>query len=361
MKHLLLKTAVILLATVPAACSDDREPGYGAGGDAPRSESICFMAAAEGNGASRGGSECRRSGCPMLRATEGSGDSLFVGLEVTDLPAPAGATPSRAAHLGDKAPAQLRMTCVRRSEQGYDYYFSNTIFTDDGSGTWVSDPAYWWLDENTHFKFYGYAPAEIQGATYVGDKTTFIPALDYTVPANAARQTDIVYHTPSVEYIATARQVVPLTLNHALAAIGFKTGSGMAAGTINSITINNVTGRGTLDLATGQWTLDAASTISVNCTAGKASADGLEITTDPENTFFMLLPGSSSASTTVDIDFTGADGVNRVYSGPLTGTWEAGRQYMYTISIHPDLDITIEPDTQDAHYVRSLRRFRPQR
>jgi len=235
------------------------------------------------------------------------------------------------------------------------YYFSNIKFTKDATGVWASDPPQWWINNSTgiNFNFYGYAPADIQGASYIADEETWQPKLRYVVPQDITQQTDILYNTPVLEYIASSNRTVPLTMAHALAVVDFRTGTGMSVGTINKVTINNVIGSGTLNLTDGSWTLDEASSTAFTVEVNKQSADGIDITDDANGTHFILLPGCNTEASQVAVDFTkpGATGPTTYY-GALTDMWEAGKIYRYTITIDPDFNITLDdPNPQDAHYV----------
>jgi len=311
------------------------------------SDKVCFVVS--NTNATRGGSaaESRRCGGVYLHSDDGK-DSVYLALSVADA-APA----TRAAYLTEAEYNSLNMTCRRRLEGSkYDYYFYNTLFEKDADGVWTSSPPYWWLNNDTHFSFYGYAPADAQGVTFVGNEPTCEPALDYTVPKEVKAQSDLVYNTLRQEYIASANQIVPLSMTHALANVAFKTGTGMAAGILNKVTLKNVLGHGTLNLTNDTWTLDPASATDFSVSMDKASADAQEITTNADKTYFMLLPGCNSEATTVEIEFTKADGTTATYTGSITDRWEAGKQYRYSLTVDPDFTIQLEDSKpQDAHYV----------
>jgi len=349
-QHFIRHLGMAVLVTVCVSCADGLlvdEPEV-----VPRSMSdrICFIVEESSPHGNRSDG-CRRGGAFITDIT--GADSLYLYMAVSDIQP---VKNSRATHITTDDYA-LRISCVRRRESNvYDYYFANTQYTKNNEGVWVSDPEYLWLDANTSFKFYGYAPAVIQGATFIRDTETWEPKVDYTVPVNVTSQTDLLYSEPMARdswIIATPRPAVSLKMRHTLACIGFKTGKDMAAGTINKVTIRNAVEQGTLNLADGSWTLNNNALTDFYADFGLASSDRAELTADAAQTYFMLLPGSNIDATTVEIDFTAANGTNTVYTGRLVGDWEAGKQYMYNITINPDLDITVTPETQDAHYVIS--------
>lgn len=345
MKHYLFKYILSLgAATVMASCSEDVILDSERNVPGGYSDKVCFVVSDVN--ATRGGLDTSRRSGVYLRSDDGR-DSVYMALTVCDaLPA------TRASYITAQDYGTLSMTCRKRAEgNSYSYYFADLNFTKGADGVWESYPNYWWLNENTHFSFYGYAPADAPGITFVKDEQTWRPKLDYTVPADVQAQSDIVCNTLTEEYIASANKVVPLAMSHALANIAFKAGAGMAAGIVNKVTVKNVAGRGTLDLTTKEWTLYPESNTDFTVDVGKPSTDSRPITTDADNTYLMLLPGSNSESTIVEVEFTKADGSKDTYSGPLAGTWEAGKQYMYSITVNPDFTITMDSDLQDAHYV----------
>lgn len=356
MKPYLYRQMLTLGAVVAlASCSnEDFSPDGGDVAPGGSSGRICFVV--NNQSASRGGSDSglRRDDAVLSRPDgvllldpDGS-DSLYLAASVEDQP---DIQASRAS-VATGYPG-LRMTCLRRiSGSEYKYYFSNVEYTKDASGTWVSDPEYWWLDANSHFSFYGYAPSDARGVTYISDALSWQPKVDYTVPTDVAEQCDLAYNTLTREYIANENKTVPLSMKHALANIAFRTGSGMAAGRINRVTVRNVLGHGTLNLATGEWTLDRNSATDFSIALRQSSADNTDITSD--GTFLMLLPGCTTDQSSLEIDFTKADGTTATFSGslPASTDWQAGKQYRYTVSIDPDLSIELEnPDPKDAHYV----------
>jgi len=351
MKQYLFKSILALgAAAVIIGCSEEVYPGDEEKTPGRDSDKICFVVFE--NSTSRGGSpQSRRCGGAFIFNGK---DSLYLSLTVSgqDMPDTRGAT------IADDSP--LRMTCLKRTSEGNSYYFSNVMFSKVASDVWESNPEYWWLDENTHFKFYGYAPADAKGATYIADEATWQPKLDFTVPANATDQSDLVYHDNyneenrvEIEYVANDNRIVPLTMKHALACVGFRTGTGMANGKITKVTLTDVVTHGTLNLTKGEWTLDETTIGDVSASIGKQTADGLPINTDADNTYFMLLPGCNTNATTVTIDFEGSNGVSSTYTGtfPADTQWAAGNRYTYTITIDPDLNFELVPSIQDAHYV----------
>lgn len=360
----------ILVALAAVSCTDELVNNDGlrpAGSE--YSDDISFVVY-DNNSTTRGGStESRRCGGAYLLNTSGT-DSLYMQMEVSDIPSP---LPTRGSDITLSTIEDISMTCrMRTSSKVYNHYFADLTFsksaetTDNGTYIWKSTPDYYWLDANTHFNFYGYAPADAKGVKFNSNSdSNYIPTLDYTVPETASEQTDLVYHDQTIntsnydkesenngfnfEYIANAKQVVPLNMKHALSKVIFKTGSGMAAGTIKRVTIKNVYDKGVLDLSTGNWNIDKSSTKDFYI-AKEISGDNQAINDNADGTYFFLLPQSTTAESFVEIIFH--DGEKDVtYTSPLDVTWEAGKQYSYVITISPELEIDLVPETQDAHYV----------
>lgn len=351
MKQCLFKSILLLVASAAiVGCSEDVYPDGKDIVQGVDSEKICFVVSDKS--ASRGGSDVsRRVGGAFLYSADGA-DSIYVRLtaEEDDI------TTSRGSLIADIGDMPLRMTCLKRmAGNERSYYFSNIKFEKDPTGVWVSNPPQWWFngEKNFNFKFYGYAPDDIEGATYIKDETSWEPKLNYQVPHDVSKQSDIIYNKLTPEYIATANETVPLTMAHALANVGFSTGKGMSAGTINKVTVKNVLGNGTLNLADGSWTLDPASSADFTADINKPSSDNFDISNDADGTQFLLLPGCNTEASQVAVDFTKPGATEpTTYYGALADTWEAGKKYRYTITIDPDFEITLEdPTPQDAHYV----------
>lgn len=348
MKHYLLKSFFGAgIAALLAACSDNsvfciEEPPV----PASDSGSIVFTVSQSGD-SSRSGST---SGSRLAegRYLFSEKDSLYMSPEVSDISASA---QSRASSITSDGLSALMMTCRRRtSANGYDYYFRNVAFTAT-DGLWTSDPPYWWLSDNTHFTFYGYAPSDARGVTFIADETDWQPKIIYRVPSDAGQQSDLVFNTSVPEYISSGNRTVPLTMAHALASISFITGDDMQRGRIAAVRLRNVIGSGTLNLANGQWTLDDDITVDCAANVNIQSGDNVEITGDAANTCFMLIPGSCTSQTEVELDITLPDGTKSTFAAPLSSAWEAGKKYQYTVTLYPRLNIDLLPDTQDAHYV----------
>lgn len=367
----------IFVAVAAVSCSDELVNNDGlrpAGGE--YSDDISFVVY-DNNSATRGGStESRRCGGAYLLNTAGT-DSLYMQMEVSDIPSP---LPTRGSDLTLGNIADISMTCrMRTNGSNYNHYFTNLTFsksdekTDEGTFIWKSEQSYYWLDANTHFNFYGYAPADAKGVEYNSNSdSNYIPTLDYTVPETASEQIDLVYHDQTIntsnyetntgydfEYIANAKQLVPLNMKHALSKVIFKTGDGMAAGTIKSVTIKNVYDHGTLDLSTGKWDIDKTSKKDFTIKK-EISGDNQAINEDTDGTYFFLLPYTEGTEEQkeldVDIKFLPAGATSEEeainYTGKLSYNWEAGKQYVYTITITPEYEFNfeIENDKIDAHY-----------
>lgn len=340
----------LCVATAVVSCSDALVNDLGnppAGGEA--SDMISFTVA-DYNIATRGGSfENRPLGGVYLQNSNGA-DSLYLNIDVADID---DASLTRADADASPLFSNLYMTCrLRTGSNDYCYYFENLLFSHSGS-VWASNPPYYWLNkDDKHFTFYGYATSKTQeGVKFNGNSTDgYVLSIDFTVQEDVKNHSDLVYNLNTNEYISTANTQVPLNLKHALSKIAFKTGADMAEGTIESISITNCRNKGVLNLESGDWTdLEGTQTFSLSGLDLAVSND-TPITGDD---CFMLLPGSFTDDSKIEVVFKPKDGAATTYSAPLlrSSEWIAGKQYTYTISIAPDLIIDIVPETVDAHYV----------
>ncbi len=341
----------LCVATAAVSCSDGLVEDINklpVGGE--DSDMISFVVA--NNNTTRGGSFGNRPCGGAYLHSANNADSLYLKMEVADID---DALSTRAAEISDaNLPNRLNMTCrIRKQNSDYSFYFENTAFEHNGD-VWSSTPAYYWLNNDDNFNFYGYyAPADAKGVDYISGSSSngYTPSLDYTVQPDVNDHFDLSYSDyADYEYIASSNVKVPLSMKHALAKIAFKTGTGMKAGTIKGVSIKNIVNKANLNLEAGNWT----STTSIgDCTLSglSVSTEDTPITTDGNH--FYVLPGCTGATSTLEIVFRpeGADKDEVYFTTIDNADWKAGKQYLYTITLTPELEIDLVPETVDAHYV----------
>lgn len=158
--------------------------------------------------------------------------------------------------------------------------------------------------------------------------------LIYSTPADVSEQQDLLWATPCNANTSPCT----LTFNHALAAVGFATGSAMSPCKVISIRISGVQSEGTLNLETGEWSgtgvpvdFVARPGITLEAADGSALVASDTPITDSDNTF-LFIPQTLSDGATVTVTVE-SGGVQTELTASLSGQqWYAGRTVVYHIS-----------------------------
>ena len=209
------------------------------------------------------------------------------------------------------------------------------VYTEDGqeinSVKWNSFPA-----GSTHLRIYSYVPATLKNATQTPENAS--PTLTYTVPSDVSEQIDVI--TAFKEVPSTTRERIPLEFSHALTAIQFRNG---VEGKIQSIRIEGVANKGTYDFETGTWNnlskdlsgqaTDTKFEIQIN--SETVIEKGQMLTSDQDETVFLMIPQSFDGSSTAKITLTYIDSNDEIksISTSLVGaSWKAGDMITYTLN-----------------------------
>ena len=215
-----------------------------------------------------------------------------------------------------------------------DFMYNETVTLNKDEGRWYPTGTYYWPGVKSLY-FYAWYPhtANAEGLTVSGANVKGIPTLYYTVPDDVKKQMDVM---TAVAASQAEQEAIPLTFNHALAAVKFVAGDLMPQKfTIQSISLVGIKNKGSYGLIDLDWSLDDASTtdftLSLNKVIDKTSSTA--ITADNE-TFFMLPQSFNDNSAKIEIVFTYA---NQSYTlraalKGVTDKWEMGKTYTYTIS-----------------------------
>ena len=215
--------------------------------------------------------------------------------------------------------------------------------------TWHTDEDLFWATNGT-LDFYAYTP-------YSGISNGML-----SVPNNGSDDANKVLNAQTVHYVASqsdienqpdfivakntnnsfastdAVKAVNLHFSHALTAITFSVGNDMVLGTVKSVAIRNVKGKGDYDISTGQWTL--SSDLSDYEIPLGADGNGIDIetgvakalTTDPLT--LMMIPQKFDTNSTTEVEIVFDNGAgDRTLSAELKGTeWKAGYTINYKLS-----------------------------
>lgn len=246
--------------------------------------------------------------------------------------------------------------------------FHDVDYTKGTDGFFNSTTPYYWPGDNTAVDFYAYSPnADALGADVViNSKQKELQS--FAVPENIADQVDFITANASGTKDANGTTGVELTFGHRLSQIELRAKADNPNYTykVRGARIGRAEYIGTFDFATNEWTLDDWHDTSVytdSCSEVTLSATPLSIMGESGNA--MLLPQTLTPWSPTDdpdnvareaylsvlIQITSADGAQvypfpsdkqidpatgqkRQYawaSIPLSGTWEAGKKYVYTL------------------------------
>ena len=190
--------------------------------------------------------------------------------------------------------------------------------------------------------FYAYAPYQHASLSLQGsDDVTKNKTLRYVASTSLGSQPDlIVAKSENISRTSSsANTAVQLKFSHALTAITFSVSADMIPGTVKSITVKNVSGRGDYNFSTGTWgSLGAASAsyaislgtsgagIAVKAGESKALTDG--------SSALLMVPQTFAAGSSAQIEMVFHDGnKDRMVTASLAGTsWAAGKHITYVLS-----------------------------
>ena len=204
------------------------------------------------------------------------------------------------------------------------YFYKESV----SSGTPTS---YYWPTAGYKISFFAYYPYNnaaftVQSAANV----TGAPTYAYTVPSVISNQLDIMTGQVT-DQLGGSSSAVNMSLVHRCSAVHFNvTNDRSDAITVNSISIEGVKYTGTLNEST--WTLgsgvNSSSTnpFTLACNTSVAAGATTDIT-GSSNIFLMLpqtLPSGAKLKVVVD---------DEEFETDLSGTWVAGKEYTYTVSM----------------------------
>ena len=189
----------------------------------------------------------------------------------------------------------------------------------------------------------GNAPVRLAAPSVPGPLT-----LEYEVPAAVSDQLDLMTGESEVLSTDEALEDVPVTMHHRLSAIQFVTGDIGLAGTIKSISLENIHKKGSYRHGDAGWTLlDQTDGVSFTVRP-EFVVEGVTLAGDPdgrkpvaagENTFLML-PQAIPDEARLVIEYEAAvDGVTSVHTlearlrSRSIPEWQMGKIYTYQISV----------------------------
>lgn len=238
-------------------------------------------------------------------------------------------------------------------------YSAASTYTSAGCGSYFFNESasagvpvnYFWPISDYKLSFFAYYPYgnsafTIQSAA----NATGAPTYAYTVPSAIANQVDVMT-AQNVNILGGGSSPVSLTFKHRCAAIRFSvTNDRSSAITLNSVSIEGVKYTGTLNEET--WTLGSAvnssssNPFTLNYGSSIAASAAADVT-GTTNIFLMLpqtLPATAKVKLVVD---------NEELEAEITGTWVAGKQYNYSLTVKNDVIIVVDEDTEIVDWVEN--------
>lgn len=237
-------------------------------------------------------------------------------------------------------------------------YDASASYTSAGCGSYFykqsatngSPLGFFWPTSDYKLAFYAYYPYGNAAFTFQSSaSTTGAPTYSYTVPSTIASQLDIMTGQ-TVNVLGGGASPVAISMKHRCAAVCFSvTNDRSSAITLSSISIEGVKYSGTLCEET--WTLSSAvNSSSVNpftLSYGSSIAAGATVNVTGTSNIFLMLPQTIPAGARVKVVL---DGEDPLYAD-LTGTWIAGKQYNYSLTIKNNVIIVIDEDSDIEDWV----------
>lgn len=185
--------------------------------------------------------------------------------------------------------------------------------------------------ETGRLKVYAYSPESLDFTTEIKSGETItghcLPSLSYTVPDNVSAQTDII--TAVSEVSAKFRKNIPMTFDHALTAIKFRSGFDEAI-TVNSIKITNIKDSGTYTIGEGWKSQAGNQTFTITFDGSKTVQPGGIITDDGTGDVLFMIPQSFDANSTAEVILT-YNTDQTIKTSLKSARWEEGRMITYTL------------------------------
>ena len=287
---------------------------------------------------------------------------------------PAMAGVSRATEVTNANLPSVNVTALLNGQN----YFTDLLFSKDGSGYYNSEKSYYWPGDSTTLKFYAYYPAvQDMGAEVTINKDTQEVA-NFEVADSIGEQIDFITATNSGRRSQYEKSGVPLEFKHRLAQIELraKTDNKNYVYSIAGVRLGRMEYLGTFNMADSSWTLDdwhdtkvwtsfmepttlTSEPVSIMGTAGNAmmlpqQLRAWDYQNDPDNVareayFSVLIRITSDTGVTIYPFPSNKRHIATPIEGyawasiPVDTKWEQGKKYIYTLDFTEGAGV-VDPD-----------------
>ena len=236
----------------------------------------------------------------------------------------------------------------------YTYFEDNVASYSSTSALWeTSTSEYWPLSGS--LDFVAYSPSSAQG---ISVSASGISADDYTILSGAQMTTDLCYASATVADCSNHPEYVSLTFSHALSQVVFRVKAASyynTSGRTVSIYLNSLAMAGIYsvgDLSDGTWeNQESENTYSLSATPTPLTYDANNLPETIDICSYLVIPQELGPNAELRVGYSVNQTVNSApynlenapVSIPLGSTvteWQAGKKYIYTISIGMDNLIT---------------------
>lgn len=237
-------------------------------------------------------------------------------------------------------------------------FFYNLKAEKNGDEVFEIQREFYWPSSSEQLWFYAHMPCDDSHVQPSDQYAVGTPKVTFTVDNTVANQIDLMTaNTVSTEFMSASGSVtkttVPLAFRHELTAIRFVIGEQWLAGSIESVSICNVHGKGTLAIGDGsnwEWVDEDSYPLSANnsytLTVNKSNLTGTagDEFIDDTDLYFLMIPQEFDSESSAYIQVNYADGVStyhaRAYLKDLKNAneesykWVRNTTVTYAISSH---------------------------
>ena len=342
----------ILTVTALAACSVDNDSQNTA---SLQQQPICFTAEDETDEATRA-TTVSDDQIIVMQGTEADRPLVVTATVQTAVPE---GSETRGVRLGGvddlnifgvSASKTVKLPDAEQIAAATTDFFYNLPATRNTNDVFQIAQDFYWPSDDERLNFYAYAPyGDGSGVELAAREATGPQKLTYTVNSNVSAQKDLVTAAANTTAFTTVtgdskKAAVPLAFTHELTAIRFVIGEQWLAGSIKSVAIKGVHGKGTTVIGSHTWdwvdkegnditTLDNF-TLTLDKT-GLQGTDNEEII-DDASLYFLMIPQSFDNNSTAVLEVVYQDGAkDYTLTASLQGvTWVRNTTVTYAISSH---------------------------